>query len=163
MEMKKLEDQIELAEQVLNQFENKIGLPTNSPPGEEQELNQYLSMDRNDIERLSPVECGIIGYRLSQFSFYIQRTYNRCQSIVTWVETKLNRTLAQCIGDYDKFMKHDMKVGKIASENEEVHSLLQLQNYTNQRAKQLEHLSFSLKSLSDAIEKVGRMKNMMKE
>ena len=63
---------------LLDEYEHSIGLPVYHSVGlEESNLQQYLAMSRDKLEKLGPQECAEIAYILGQFSFHIQRTANR--------------------------------------------------------------------------------------
>jgi DNA-directed RNA polymerase beta' subunit len=47
----------------------------------ESEINNYLSMNRDEIEKLTPEDCAQISYRLAQFGFYLQRSLNRASKV----------------------------------------------------------------------------------
>ena len=57
------------------------------------ELNRYLTMNRDDLEKLTPSDCGEIAYRLSQFVFHLQRTINREIARYNWAEEEIKITI----------------------------------------------------------------------
>ena len=64
---------------ILDEYESSIALPKYSAQYgvSESEINQYLTMTRDELEKISPEDCAQISYRLAQFSFHVQRTINR--------------------------------------------------------------------------------------
>ena len=71
-------EELEHWDKILDEYESSIGLPASSNNSESsQELNQYLSMSRDVIEKLTPEDCFQMAYRLGQMAFHIQRILNR--------------------------------------------------------------------------------------
>ena len=81
---------------ILDEYESSISLPkySNQYGVSEQEINQYLSMSRDEIEKLTPEDCAQIAYRLAQFAFHIQRTLNREIARLNWSEETIKETIA---------------------------------------------------------------------
>ena len=77
---KTAKEELQYWDSILDEYENGLNLPNYqiaiSAFGAE-EINQYLSMNRDVIEKLSPEDCAQIAYRLGQYSLYMQRTINR--------------------------------------------------------------------------------------
>ena len=141
--MKPAKEQMELVEQTLNEYEESCGLPSLKSPCEKDELEKYLLMNRDQIEKLSSEDCGQIAYRLGQFSFYLQRLHNREHARMAWATNKLNDTIATEIGSFDKFMKHDTKVSLIKQTNEFAKVVGQIVSYTEQRIQRLNFIASS--------------------
>ena len=147
--MKPAKEQMELVEQALNEYEDSCGLPAVKSPCEKDELEKYLLMTRDQIEKLSSEDCGQIAYRLGQFAFYLQRLHNREHARLAWGNNKLNNTIATEINSFDKFMKHEVKVALIKQTNEFAKSVGKIISYTEQRIQRLNFIASSLKNLSD--------------
>ena len=83
--LKTSKEEIAYWDAILDEYEQSIGLPQyNNDALPADELNTYLTMSRDSIEKLSPKDCAQIAYRLSQFSFHIQRTLNRELARYNW-------------------------------------------------------------------------------
>ena len=88
-------------DEILDSYENELGLSTytrDSVP--EQELQEYLTMTRDTIEKLNPEDCAQIAMRLGQFAFHIQRTLNREIARHNWAEETIKETIADDINNY---------------------------------------------------------------
>lgn len=144
--------------QVLDDYEGKVGLPENNAPGDNAELQEYLSMDRQVIEAMSPNRAISISIRLSQYQFYLQRCLNREKAIKTWSESELNSIAAVSISQYDKFLKHDMKMALIAKDNSAAKELYKMLAYATQRIDRLSELSSGIKNLSYVISLIYKHK-----
>lgn len=143
---------------LLDEYENKIGLPPNLPPGDEGELSEYLSMDRQVIEAMSPNRAISISIRMSQYAFYLQRCINRDKAILTWADSELTSLIAQHLSDYDKFTKYEAKVALICKENIAAQEIQKVKSYASQRIDRLSDLSAGIKNLSYVISLMFKMK-----
>ncbi len=146
-----IRDTLKDRESLLAHYEHTIALPDNNAPGAESELQEYLDMPRNVIERLTPEGCAEIAFRLIQFSFYIQRCINREKSIISWSENEFNKVISNDISQYDTFLKHEMKAAMIIKDNSVAEELNTIMTWAHQRIDRLTYLSGALKHLSDAM------------
>ena len=144
-----LKELLEKNQEILDNYENGVlGLPNNEPPGEEEELQEYLTMPADFIEGISAERSLSISIRLSQFSFYVQRSINKHKSMRTWADYELNKIIAQEIDKYDQFTKADIKIAQICRSNQQAYDLLKIKNYANQLIDRLYDLSSGIKNLS---------------
>jgi hypothetical protein len=145
-------DKLAQVDKMLDDYETSIKLPILGSPGEEDELNKYLTMDRDVVERLQPQDCRGIAFRLSQFAFYVQRLHNRESARIPWAKTELGNIIAAS-PNYDKFVKYDIQIGLIIQENTYAQALQKILTYAEQRATRLNSLSYCIKNLSDILMK----------
>ncbi len=143
---------------VLDEYESSIGLPPyiddNMPAAE---LNSYLTMNRNELEKLTPDDCGEIAYRLSQFCFHIQRTINREIARHNWADEKIKEVIADEINNYKGYGYIEKSLQAI-KHNEKAYSLSQIKRYAKQRMDRLSYIANTIKNLSDIIISVQRSK-----
>jgi len=144
-----IKEHMEIIVNALDEYEQSLNLPDVQNPCDKQEIQQYFSMKRDHIEKLSAEDCKQIAYRLSQFAFYIQRIYNREQARMVWATSKLQDVIADNLNNFDKYTKHEMKISLIKKQNKYADSLDNILNYASQREKRLHSLSFSIKNLAD--------------
>ncbi len=143
---------------LLDTYENQIGLPPNLPPGDEGELQEYLIMDRQVIEAMSPDKAYSISVRMSQYGFYLQRCINRDKSILTWADSELTKLIAKHLSDYDQFTKYEAKVALICRENVAAQEIQDIKSYASQRIDRLSELSAGIRNLSYVISLGFKMK-----
>lgn len=141
-------EKIAANESLLNAYEKSHGIPEIKPPGDEEELQEYLIMDRDMLEKLSPERIWSISTRLSQFAFFFQRSINRNKAIITFLNHELNKIIASEIGQYDKYTKHDVKVYQICKTNSAAIEILKSKSYAEQIVERMEELSNGIKNLS---------------
>jgi hypothetical protein len=144
---------------ILDEYESSISLPkyTNQYGVSEQEINQYLSMNRDEIEKLTPEDCAQIAYRLAQFAFHIQRTLNREIARLNWSEETIKETIADEINNYKGYGFIEKSLQAI-KHNEKASSLNNIKKYAKQRIDRLSYIANSIKNLSDIIMSIQRTK-----
>lgn len=147
---------------ILDEYESTIGLPKYSPTVlPEDELNKYLTMSRDELERTTPEDCAQISYRLAQFSFHIQRTINRELARHNWSEDTTKIVIADEINSYKGYGYVEKSLQAIKN-NEKAQALNKIRIFAKQRADRLSYLANSIKNLSDillSIQKIKMMKN----
>lgn len=143
---------------ILDEYEKGIGLPTYAAVSlPEPELNDYLTMNRQQIEKLSPEDCAQISYRLSQFAFHIQRTLNRELARHNWAEETTKECIADDINNY-KGYGYIEKSYQAIKHNDKASGLSKIKKYAKQRIDRLSYLSSNIKNLSDIILSIQRTK-----
>jgi hypothetical protein len=123
----------------------------------ENELNEYLTMDRDVLEKLGPEDCAQISYRLCQFSFHIQRTLNREIARYNWAEESVKQVIADEINNY-KGYGYLEKSEQAIKHNEKANSLNNIKKFAKQRSDRLSYLANGLKNLSDILLSIQRNK-----
>jgi hypothetical protein len=151
-------DQVNYWDQILDEYEQSIGLPLyKNDVMPESELTEYLTMNRDSIEKLTPEDCAQISYRLGQFSFHVQRTLNREMARLNWAEETLKETIADEINNY-KGYGYVEKSSQAIKHNDKAQSLNKIKKYAKQRSDRLTYLSSSIKNLSDIILAIQKTK-----
>jgi hypothetical protein len=155
---KSSKDEVKYWDDILDEYENSIGMPSyNSGVLPENELNEYLTMDRDMLEKLGPEDCAQISYRLCQFSFHIQRTLNREIARYNWAEESIKQVIADEVNNY-KGYGYLEKSGQAIKHNEKANSLNNIKKFAKQRSDRLSYLANGLKNLSDILLSVQKNK-----
>jgi len=148
----KLVERMNVVERALDEYEGRASVPVNIPPGIEAELQEYLTMGRDTLEKLGPTECATIGVRLAQFATYVQRLWNRERARHSWAERVLHETIAPALINYDKVIaKAEYKVALICKENEAAKKIYDMAAYAKERTQRLEELASSIRYLADTL------------
>lgn len=156
--LKTSKEEIKYWDDILDEYEQSIGLPVYKDDYlSSDELNSYLTMNRDSIEKLSPEDCAQIAYRLGQFSFHIQRTLNRELARYNWAEEVIKETIADEINNY-KGYGYLEKSGQAIKHNDKASSLNKIKVYARQRSDRLSYLANGIKNLSDIILSVQKTK-----
>lgn len=155
---KSSKDEIKYWDDILDDYEQSIGLPKYQndilPEGE---LNTYLTMNRDSLEKLSPEDCAQISYRLAQFSFHMQRTINREIARHNWAEEMIKETIADELNNY-KGYGYAEKSGQAIKHNDRAQSLNNIKKFAKQRSDRLSYLANGVKNLSDILLSIQRNK-----
>jgi hypothetical protein len=155
---KSSKDEVKYWDDILDEYENSIGMPSyDSEALPENELNEYLTMDRDVLEKLGPEDCAQISYRLCQFSFHIQRTLNREIARYNWAEESVKQVIADEINNY-KGYGYLEKSEQAIKHNEKANSLNNIKKFAKQRSDRLSYLANGLKNLSDILLSIQRNK-----
>jgi hypothetical protein len=88
---------IEKLDSALDGFEQKVGLPDYEP---DNEVHRYLNMKRNELEKLTPDECGEAAFLLRKFAFHLQRAYGRETARVKFLDRQIRKTVASEVSQY---------------------------------------------------------------
>jgi hypothetical protein len=151
-------EEISYWDNILDEYENTMGLPKyNSSVIPESELNTYLTMSRDEIEKLTPEDCGQIAYRLGQFSFHTQRTINREQARFDWAEDTIRNIIADELNNY-KGYGYAEKSAQAIKHNDRAGSLEKIKKYAKQRINRLSYLANSINNLSNILINVQKLK-----
>jgi hypothetical protein len=143
---------------LLDEYEKNIGISTYiSDVLPEAELQEYLVMSRDVIEKLQPEDCMQIAYRLGQFAFHIQRTINREIARYNWADETIKEVIADDINNYKGYGYIEKSMQAI-KHNEKANSLNKIKKYAKQRSDRLSYIANSIKNLSDIILTIARTK-----
>ena len=151
-------EEVKYWDDILDEYEQSLGLnlyKNDALP--EIELNEYLTMNRDILEKLTPEDCAQIAYRLAQFCFHIQRTINREIARYNWAEEIIKETIADELNNYKGYGYIEKSIQAI-KHNDKAQSLNKIKNYAKQRSDRLSYLANSIKNLSDVILSIQKSK-----
>jgi hypothetical protein len=155
---KTAKEELQYWDTILDEYEKSISFPIYSPNSiAESELNEYLTMNRDSLEKLSPEDCAQIAYRLSQFAFHIQRTLNREIARHNWSDETIKETIADEINNYKGYGYIEKSLQAI-KHNDKAQSLNSIRKYAKQRIDRLSYLANCVKNLSDILLSVQKTK-----
>lgn len=146
-------EKMEKRREILDGYEQSIGLPVNMAPGEMTELEEYLMMTRPQVEALDARTSISISVRLAQFAFYFQRAINREKANKTWAEAELARVVCKEVLQYDKYTPN--KVELVCRENSAARELREITVYAQQRIDRLDEISSQFRNLGFVIGRVA--------
>lgn len=153
------QEEVQHWDKILDDYEKTLSLPEYgagcSVP--ETEINNYLSMSRDQIEKLNPEDCAQIAYRLSQFGFYLQRSLNREIARFNWSEESIKESIADEINNYKGYGYLEKSLQAI-KHNDRASNLYKIKKYAQQRMDRLSYLANNIKNLSDILLSIQRTK-----
>ena len=151
-------EEISYWDSILDEYENSLGLPKYNTSGiNESEFNDYLNMSRDEIEKLTPEDCGAVALRLNQFSFYTQRTINREQARYDWAEDTIKNIIADEINNY-KGYGYIEKAAQAIKHNDRANSLEKIKKYAKQRINRLSYLANAINNMSNTLLNIQKLK-----
>jgi hypothetical protein len=154
----KSKEEVQYWDKILDEYEKGIGMPQYSDNSfEESELQEYLTMNRDMIEKLSPEDCAQISMRLGQFAFHVQRTINREQARHNWADETIKEIIANEINNYKGYGYLEKSYQAIIG-NEKASALNRIKKYAKQRMDRLGFLANNIKNLSDILLSIQRNK-----
>lgn len=160
MNTKTSKEEVSEWDKILDEYETSVGLPKYIPDSmPEAELNNYLTMSRDVLEKLTVEDCSQIAYRLGQFAFHIQRTINRETARLNWAEETLKEVIADDINNY-KGYGYIEKSAQAIKHNDKAASLQKIKKYAKQRSDRLLYIASSVKNLSDILLSTIRLKGI---
>ena len=151
-------EEVKYWDDILDEYEQSLGLnlyKNDALP--EIELNEYLTMNRDILEKVTPEDCAQIAYRLAQFCFHIQRTINREIARYNWAEEIIKEAIADELNNYKGYGYIEKSIQAI-KHNDKAQSLNKIKNYAKQRSDRLSYLANSIKNLSDVILSIQKSK-----
>jgi hypothetical protein len=155
---KTAKEELQYWDTILDEYEKSISIPLYSASSlSESELNSYLSMNRDNIEKLTPEDCAQIAYRLAQFAFHIQRTLNREIARYNWSDESIKETIADEVNSYKGYGYIEKSLQAI-KHNDKANSLNSIKKYAKQRIDRLSYIANNVKNLSDIILAVQKTK-----
>jgi hypothetical protein len=157
--MRTAKEDLQHWDNILDEYEKSLSFPSYSTAGavSENEINDYLSMSRDQIEKLSPEDCAQISYRLAQFAFHVQRSLNREIARYNWSDESIKEAIADDINNY-KGYGYVEKAFQAIKHNDKANSLNSIKKYAKQRMDRLSYIANSIKNLSDIILAVQKTK-----
>ena len=149
---------VEYWDKILDEYETNMGLPvyTNNALSET-ELQEYLTMNRNVLEKTSPEDCAQMAYRLGQYAFHLQRTLNREQARFNWAEETIKDVICGEINYYKGYGYLEKSIQAI-NNNERAVALNSIKKHAKQRMDRLSFLANNIKNLSDILLSIQRNK-----
>jgi len=157
-EQNSAKDRLAAVDKVLDEYESSIGLPDSQAPATAGEINGYLTMNRDHIEKLSGEDCAQIELRLRQYIFYLRRMRNREVARAGW-STRILNDVACADPNYDKYKKHEVNVALVCRENSYAQKLAAILRYAEQRASRLYGMADDLKFMAGTLENNRRAKS----
>lgn len=155
---KTAKEELQYWDSILDEYEKSISLPAYASNAmQEEELNLYLTMNRDYLEKLGPEDCAQISYRLGQFSFHIQRTINREIARLNWAEDTIKDVIANEINNYKGYGYIEKSLQAIKN-NDKAQSLNNIKKYAKQRIDRLSYIANSINNLSNILLSIQKLK-----
>tara|TARA_R110000751_G_scaffold110348_1_gene207876 strand:+ start:1171 stop:1656 length:486 start_codon:yes stop_codon:yes gene_type:complete len=150
------QERLDHVDSILDEYEGRLGLSQYTDEFHDTSVKDYMSMPRQQMEKLTVEECAEAALLLGGFSFYLQRSYNRELARVNWTNSCIKSMLAgresQYSGSWESQQNQAIKEDNYASK------LKKIQVYAQQRADRTTYLANSVKNISDLFVNLQRAK-----
>lgn len=96
-------------------YYDEVGLPNiaSSP-----EASKYLRMSYEEIDKLSPQECGGAAYMIGQESIYIQKRINKNKCFIEWANLRIDSLIKDPCDKGKEYTKFDRRRKEAIDEND---------------------------------------------
>lgn len=150
---KGLNSKLDSVNRVLDEYEKsfKINFVQND------EVEEYLQMNKAQLESLTPVQCHEIAACLSNYLMYLQKELNRQTAIFNWANSNLNTIIGRHLQEYDDF-KYEAKVLQIINEYDSAKKLDDLKQAVQLRMDTLSYLPQRIEFFIKTLNNLGNAK-----
>ena len=137
-------NRLEKIKNKLDIFEKSVGLP---PYNRDERTCEHLNLTSAVIRNFSADECGEVATDLASYAIYIQRTLNREQSYLKWLEAKIDLAVADELNDYSGYYSHEQRKYKAIVNNEYARELEEMRIQAQIKVSALAQLPFQINQL----------------
>jgi len=150
---KTAKEKVQYWDEILDNYEQSVGLPKYEPVVEDTELAECLQLNRDTLEKLSSQECAYRAFVLSKYAFNIQRAQNRENAIVGWAKSTIKELIANELSNFKDY-SYEAKYIQAVKNNTHATKIQQILTYAEQRAARLNYLSKSLESMANFVRSI---------
>jgi len=145
-------------DRILDEYENKIGLSKYEDDINDNGAQKYLSLSREEMERLDLEDCAEISVVLNSLAYHIQRCHNRETSRVFWANSQLKQLVS---GKETQFSgSWESQYNQAIQSDDYTRKLYSIYQHAKQRAERLSFLANSIKSVGESFVNLQRAKGM---
>ena len=152
---KKVEADWERVEAALKQFETLIGIGGLCAT----EVECWLNLTQQQLNKLSPEDCGEGAFLLTQEATFIQCQLNVLQSKMDWCKRRIDKIIAPIIrSQLQRYMDADLKRSLAVQQDDVAEKLQQLYDKTHSYHTRLAYLPTGLRAQADKLGKYQETK-----
>ena len=139
----------------LDAFEQqRVGLPSLEINNE---VHKYLKMSYEDLQRLTPEDCGCASYLLRKFSLSLQRSYGRESARVKFLDRQLRQVIANEVSQYRAGSAEERRELAIKG-SDSASKLAKQRDFHEARMERLAFLSNSVNAMAASLDELQRTK-----
>ena len=154
------EERMNKVDLLLDQYERELNLPEYNK-ADHAEVSKYLSINRQDISKLTPDESAEIEIVLKRYAFYIQRFLNKEVSRVNWANDALKIMVADSVDQYSGY-SYAERFHKAIKNNAAALKVFTLKNKAQQKVDRLQFIANSVKDIANAFSSLRYVKSNIK-
>lgn len=141
---------LEVIERVNNEW-GKIGM---SMVGKPRDIEEVLSIEQDDLKKLTREDCAHKSFALSQYALFLQKEENQVKAITEFLTNALDIVVGKEAKNYgDKFTKYEYAKSMVIAHN----------SYANKLNKELSKYTQNLNSLSFLANRVQRLSDKLND
>jgi hypothetical protein len=152
-----IQDQLKKMEEILDEYESKLGLPAFCPQAIEAEATRLLRLTPQEMSKLAPDEKGEASVTLKQFAFYIQKAFNKEQARVHWAEERVKKVIAPGLAQQKAYAFEERKLLAI-QENDAAIILERIRVNAQARVDRLSFITHRIEALAMSLFNIQRGK-----
>lgn len=153
------EQNIALVEQNIREYLNKIKL---GQLESSDEIQKYLSMNQEQLRRLSIEECNEIAFLLNKEALFIQKERNILNGKISWGNSTIDWIIVSRLSNYDKYIPYDAKRILAIKDDEYIKKLYGIVVQSQQYIESTTFITNQLKNLADNLVDLARSKRSEK-
>ncbi len=140
-----LEDKLKQINEYLDKYEANLGIPQVKFHND---AEQYFNMSQIVLVKLTAEECDEAAIVLSQYSFHLQRAYNKELAVFNWLEEILNLAVNKQLSQYTAPSAAERKLCVINGDDY-ANKLNRLRLYVKLRIDKISYLSNKVEHLAN--------------
>ena len=155
-------ENMELLENLLDEYEQKLGLPKFVEDNKFNDVEGYLSYTRDQLDQLAPDVANEISFRLVSYAIYLGRAYNREISRQNWAKSEIDNIIGPKLNNYTGY-GYKEKFPAALADDEYAMALEEIRQYSVQRSDRLNYVSSNINKLADTLRNIAQSKMKMRE
>lgn len=115
------------------------------------EIDKAMSMTDAQLRGMSGEDCAIYGYKLQQFSLYIQKEQNRFKNISRWAKHNMDIVVSKEMSNYSDYASYETKVNIIKNENSYAKALNKIYLTSLSKADELDFIATRVNGMGQTL------------
>lgn len=115
-------------------------------------------LNKESIADWDEQKCLSAAFVLSSYAFYLQGEFNRYSAQLGWCEDTLNKIIAKSYGNYDSYMKYEIRKASIINENSFALQINSLKENIQIKADLLHDKARDVRSMINILQEIAKRK-----
>lgn len=147
-----VKDKLDKLDKFLDEYLQNKGIYV-GPIKNQTDYERLMTLSYDEIKKLSDDDRQAMATTLAQFSFFLERDYNREQARLSWANSQIDKTIAKLTGQQDRFHPYEERKNDTISENEVAYKLNEIRIHAQARVDVLKGLSYKIRELVQTLKK----------
>lgn len=146
-----IETRLEQVEKILAEYERSVGMPELLiTETDKNESSDILAINLAHLQKMTPRECQEKAFAIQRYSYFVQRSINKEQSRVRWVEENIKSIIAPRLGQQKGYSFEERKLTAVR-ENDVAMKLDKIRVHAQLRIDRLSFLTNRLDGMAKAL------------